>query len=197
MAVGAMVGRGGRCEEDGGTGWHGGRLWVVAGEGYGCENELAAALGNEAGESGSCVGSAEFDDVEVAIELFPGVGEDASACVGFVASVFGAIGTCLALCDDTLGGFGDGKCAAVGIRRGGRRSGGIGCQETFGLFESFSGHGEVLAEGLGFAIACREEEGELGIGLCGYGAIRGRGGHGDEGGGGGRVVGGGRGGGLG
>lgn len=117
----------------------------VAGEGNGCENELTAALGNETGEPRSGVGSTEFDDGKVTMELFPGVGNDASTCVGFVTSVFGAIGTCFALCDDTLSSFGDGKCTVAVVGSRGRRDGGIGRNESFGLFETFSCHGEVFA----------------------------------------------------
>ena len=184
MAMGAVVCRGRGGEQDGGTGWHG-RLGMVAREGDRGEDELSAALGNEPRETGSGVGSAEFDDVEVAIELLPGVGEDASPCVGFVSSVFGAIGTCLALCDDTLGSFGDGKCAiaVVGIRRRSprRRScSGIGCKQSFSLFKSFSGRKEVFSQGFGLAIAGGEELGELGIGLGGHGTVWGWGGHVDE-----------------
>jgi hypothetical protein len=180
MAVGAVVGRGRGHEHDGGAGRGGrvdGRLGVgeVAGEGDGREDELAAALGHEAGKPRSGVGGAELDDAEVAVELLPGVGEDASAGVGLVPRVFGAIGTCLALCDDTLGGLGDGVCA-VGVRGGaGRGGGGVGGDEAFGLFEAFSCGSEVFAEVVGVAVAGGEEVGELGVGL-GRGAVGGRGG---------------------
>lgn len=141
-------------------------LGVVSGEGYWGEDELATALCDEAGETCSGVGGAEFDEMEVAIELLPVIGEDASACVGFVSSVFGAIGTCLALCDDTLGCFGDGMCAVgvVGVwwRRPRRRGGGgIGCEQSLRLFESFSCCREVFSQHLRLAIARGEELGEL------------------------------------
>lgn len=114
--MGTVVGRGRGHEHDGGAGCGGrvdGGLGVgeVAGEGDRGEDELAAALDNETGEPCPGVGGAELDDGEVAVELLPGVGEDASAGVGLVPSVFGAIGTCLVLCDGTLGGLGDGVCA--------------------------------------------------------------------------------------
>lgn len=148
-----------------------GRVGKVAWEWDGCEDKLAAALDDEAGEPCPGVGSTEFDDGEVAVELLPGVGEDASACVCFVASVFSAIGTCVALCDDTLGGLGDGMCAIGGRWRGG---GGVGREETFGLFETFPCRGEVLSQELGVAVAGGEELGELSVGLCGPVWRRGR-----------------------
>lgn len=167
MAMGAVI-CGGRGHEHG-SGGVDDCLGRVAGEGDGCEDELATTFDDEAGETRPGIGCTEFDEVEVAIELLPVLGEDASAGVGFISSVFGAIGTCLALYDDTLGGFGEGVGAAVavvGIR--GRRpcrgsSSGIGCKETLGLFESPSSRNEVFSQHLGVAIAGGEELGELGV----------------------------------
>ena len=172
-------------EHDGGAGCgrgvHRGRLGEgeAARGGDGCEDELAAALGNETGEARSGIGGAELDDAVVAAELLPGVGEDASAGVGLVPSVFGAIGTCLALCDGTLGGLGEGV-SVVGARWRRRGGDGIRFEEAFGLFEAFSSGSELLAEGVGVAVAGGEELGELGVGLGGRGAVGGRGRHGGE-----------------
>lgn len=178
VAMGAVACRRGH-EHDGGTGCGGrgnGGLGEVAGEGDGGKDELAAALGNKTGETRSGVGGAELDDAEVAIELLPGVGEDASAGVGLVAGVFGAIGACLALCDDTLGGLGDGVGAVVGVRR--RRRAGIGCEEPLCLVEVLSCGGELFAEVVGLAVAGGEEVGELCVGLGGRGRGHGIGGGG-------------------
>ena len=55
--------------------------------------------------------------MQVAVELLPGVGEDALACVGFIARVFGTIGMCLALEDGTLGSFRNRKCGTAVVAR--------------------------------------------------------------------------------
>ena len=143
MAVGAG------CEDDGGAGGD-----VVAGERDGCEDELAAAVCDETGKASTGVGSAEFDDVEVARELLPGVGKDASAGVCLVAGVFSAICTGLAVCDEPLCGLGDG---------GG--CGRVGREESLRLFETPFGGCKVPSEGVGFAVAGGEELSELSIGL--------------------------------
>lgn len=79
-----------------------GGLGQVAGEGDGSEDELTATVSDETGEAGPCVGCAELDEVEVAVELLPSVGEDASACVCLVAGVFCTVSAGLAVCDDAL-----------------------------------------------------------------------------------------------
>ena len=124
-----------------------GGLGKVARERHEGEDELAAALGNEAGEPRAGIGGTELDDMQVAVELLPGVTEDASACIGFVTRVFGMIGTCLALEDGTLGSFGNRKCGAaiVARQRARGRRGGIGRQETLGLVKTLAGRSEVLA----------------------------------------------------
>lgn len=184
VAMGAVVWRGHEHDGRAGCGGRGnGGLGEgeVAGEGDGGEHELAAALGNKTGEPRSGVGGAELDDAEVAVELLPGVGEDASAGVGLVAGVLGAIGACLALCDDTLGSLGDGVGGAiVGVGR--RRGAGVGCEETLCLVEVLACGGELFSEVVGLAVAGGEEVGELCVGLGGGGGEGGRG-HGDGGGG--------------
>lgn len=172
MAMGAVIWG---DEHDGGAGCGGGVLGVVAGEGDGGEDELAAALDDETGEPRPGVCCAELDEVEVAVELLPVVGEDASACVGLVAGVFCAICACLAVGDGALCGLGDGM-AVVGVLGG--CEGGVGGEEALCLFEAFAGRGEVLAEELGLAVAGGEEVGELGVGLD---AVRGGGRHGRDG----------------
>ena len=106
-----MAGLGGMA---GWAGWRAGRGSQGAARG---KDELATTLGNEAGEPRAGIGGTELDDVQVAVELLPGVGEDTSACVGFVARVFGTIGMCLALEDGTLGSFGNRKCGAAIVTR--------------------------------------------------------------------------------
>ena len=84
VAMGAVVCGGRQHEHDGRAGCAG-RVYrcpgdgEIAREGDGCEDKLTATLGNEAGETHSGIGSVEFDDAEVAIELLPEPGWQGSA----------------------------------------------------------------------------------------------------------------------
>ncbi|KAH9843482.1 uncharacterized protein C8Q71DRAFT_728628, partial [Rhodofomes roseus] len=82
------------------VGWVGGR---VAGRGAcgvdGDEDELAAAVRDDAGEGHAGVGSTDLDGVEVVVELRPGVLDDAETRLCVVAGDLCAFDACLGVED--------------------------------------------------------------------------------------------------
>ncbi|KAH9835212.1 uncharacterized protein C8Q71DRAFT_764692 [Rhodofomes roseus] len=87
------------------VGWVGGR---VAGRGAcgvdGDEDELAAAVRDDAGEGHAGVGSTDLDGVEVVVELRPGVLDDAETRLCVVAGDLCAFDACLGIEDRRLDG---------------------------------------------------------------------------------------------